>query len=122
MQEKNEPTGTIAANNNGHTYNICMELTKNLLNTGRIIYMDNFYSSVKLCKDFLDLQTYMCGTLRSNRKGNPRDVCSNKLKKGEIFCQQKKKKKKKKGGENRGKDEGYSFRNICIQLFIVKTH
>lgn len=85
---KNGPTNTVAVNSNGHTYNICMELLEKVINSGRIIYMDNFYSSVKLCKDLLERQTYTCGTLRSNRKGNPRNVCSKKLKKGEVFSQQ----------------------------------
>lgn len=30
----------------------------------------------------------MVGTLRANRRGNPRDVISKKLKKGELFAQQ----------------------------------
>ncbi|KAJ8935510.1 hypothetical protein NQ314_012764 [Rhamnusium bicolor] len=88
--EKNDPTGTATAKANGHTYNICMELLEKVINSGRIIYMDNYYTSVKLCKDLLERKTYICGTLRSNRRGNPRDVCSKKLKKGEIFSQQNK--------------------------------
>lgn len=87
---RNDPTGTVAVNTNGHTYNICMELLKKVINSGRIIYMDNFYTSVKLCKDLLERQTYICGTLRNNRRGNPPDVCSKKLKKGEVFSQQNK--------------------------------
>ncbi|KAJ8930925.1 hypothetical protein NQ314_016224 [Rhamnusium bicolor] len=87
---KNDPTGTATAKANGHTYNICMELLEKVINSGRIIYMDNYYTSVKLCKDLLERKTYICRTLRSNRRGNPRDVCSKKLKKGEIFSQQNK--------------------------------
>ncbi|KAJ8936254.1 hypothetical protein NQ314_012441, partial [Rhamnusium bicolor] len=89
-RKKNDPTGTATAKANGHTYNICMELLEKVINSGRIIYMDNYYTSVKLCKDLLERKTYICGTLRSNRRGNPRDVCSKKLKKGEIFSQQNK--------------------------------
>lgn len=85
---KNDSTGSIATNIGGHTYRICMELLKNLTNCGRILYIDNFYTSVKLCEDLLDCQTYVCGTLRSNRKGNPRNVCLKKLKKGEIYGEQ----------------------------------
>lgn len=32
--------------------------------------------------------THVVGTLRANRRGNPRDVISKKLKKGELFAQQ----------------------------------
>ncbi|KAI4462364.1 piggybac transposable element-derived protein 4 [Holotrichia oblita] len=57
-----------------------------LLNEGRILYADNFYISVKLAEYLLQNGTYLCGTLRSNRKGNPKDVCNKKLKKGEIYA------------------------------------
>jgi hypothetical protein len=81
---------TTTANNKecGHTYSICMELLKELANDGRILYIDNYYTSVLLCKDLLKSKTYVCGTLRSNRKGNPKNVCQHKLKKGDIFGQQ----------------------------------
>jgi hypothetical protein len=64
-----------------------MDLLKGLTNYGRILYVDNYYTSVQLCKDLLKSKTYVCGTL-SNRKGNPKNVCQRKLKKGEIFGQQ----------------------------------
>jgi hypothetical protein len=65
----------------GHTYSICMELLKGLTNDGRILYVDNYYTSVKLCKDLLKSKTYVFGIFRSNRKGNPKNVCQRKLKK-----------------------------------------
>lgn len=85
---KNERTDAAETNSDGHTYNICMELLKDLKNEGRIVYIDNYYTSVKLCEDLLKHRTYVCGTLRGNRKGNPKAVCSKKLKKGEVFGEQ----------------------------------
>ena len=47
--------------------------------------MDNFYNSVPLTKALTSNSTYVCGTLRSNRKENPKDVITKKLKKGEMI-------------------------------------
>ena len=33
--------------------------------------MDNFFSSVRLCQILLQRNTYVCGTIRANRKGYP---------------------------------------------------
>ena len=38
------------------------------------IYCDNYFSSVNLFLDLLEQGTYACGTLRSNRKGFPKDI------------------------------------------------
>ena len=70
----------------GHTFDVTIKLMEGLLNEGRILYADNFYVSVKLGEYLLQNGTYLCGTLRSNRKGNPKDVCSKKLKKGEMYA------------------------------------
>lgn len=66
------------ANMNGHIYNICMKLLKDFKNCGRILYIDNFYTRVKLCKGLSNSQTYASGSLRSNRKGNSVGVCKKK--------------------------------------------
>ncbi|XP_064601226.1 piggyBac transposable element-derived protein 4-like [Liolophura sinensis] len=44
---------------------------------------DNYYNSVGLVKRLTNRSTYICGTLRFDRKENPKEVASNKLKKGE---------------------------------------
>ena len=47
--------------------------------------MDNFYNySVPLTKALTSKTSYVCGTLQSNRKENPKDVMTKKLKKGEM--------------------------------------
>ncbi|XP_063628187.1 piggyBac transposable element-derived protein 4-like [Cydia splendana] len=67
-----------------HGQNVVMKLLKDYENEGRIVIADNFYSSIGLAEALLDLKTFYCGTLRSNRKGLPKTVISTKLKKGNI--------------------------------------
>lgn len=64
---------------------IVMGLCENLLDCGRTIYVDNYYTSIELAHKLLDRQTHLVGTLRKNRKGIPKDVIQKKLKKGEII-------------------------------------
>ncbi|KAF6210263.1 hypothetical protein GE061_013367 [Apolygus lucorum] len=67
----------------GHASKVVYKLMTALLGEGRAIYMDNFYNSVELASSLLDQQTYVTGTLRPNRKNNPRDLAACKLKRGE---------------------------------------
>ncbi|KAJ8934614.1 hypothetical protein NQ314_013258 [Rhamnusium bicolor] len=53
---------------------VVLNLTKNLLNSGRTIVVDNYYTSVELAHKLLETNTYIIGTLRSNRKCNPKNV------------------------------------------------
>ncbi|KAG8239748.1 hypothetical protein J437_LFUL017389 [Ladona fulva] len=55
----------------GHGHEVVLQLTAGLLNEGRTLYIDNFYTSVGLAEELLENKTYVCGTLRSNRRGNP---------------------------------------------------
>lgn len=75
-------------NNVGHTTDVVLHLLEDYLDKGYTVYMDNFYNSVTLTKLLTTRKTYVCGTLRNNRKGNPRDVVNRKLKKGECIWQQ----------------------------------
>lgn len=61
-----------------------------LLREARILYIDNFYSSAALARILLEKSTYVCGTLRSNRKENSKIVTDKKLKKGEFEGKEKK--------------------------------
>ena len=67
---------------------IVMTLMENLLDSGRIVYTDNFYTSVHLAHQLLERSTHLVGTLRSNRKLNPPDVVKAKLKKDEIVARE----------------------------------
>ena len=56
-----------------------------LLEKGHIVYLDNFYNSYQLNLELYARDTFVCGTLRSNRKGNSKAVVTAKLKKGEAI-------------------------------------
>lgn len=47
--------------------------------------MDNYYNSVALSSKLLAQKTHSTGTLRNNRRGNPKEVTSAKLKRGEYI-------------------------------------
>jgi len=64
---------------------IVMQLCSDLLDYGRTVYVDNYYTSVELAHKLLDRQTHLVGTARKNRKGLPKDIVEKKLKKGEII-------------------------------------
>lgn len=53
------------------------------LDRGHHIFMDNFYNSVGLSKKLLRRKTHTTGTLRANRRNNPKELTKLKLKKGE---------------------------------------
>jgi hypothetical protein len=56
---------------------------------GRTLYADNFYSSIPLAEKLYEKKITYCGTLRSNRKGVPQTVVKKKLKKGEVYGEEK---------------------------------
>nr|CAH7748181.1 unnamed protein product [Callosobruchus chinensis] len=58
-----------------------------LLNTGKILYTDSFYTSVDLAHELKNSQTHLVGTLRQNRKLNLKAVTNAKLKRGEMRVQ-----------------------------------
>lgn len=59
------------------------------LGKGHSLYMDNYYNSVTLSNVLLNKQTHVTGTLRNNRKGNPKEVVNKKLKKREHVWKRK---------------------------------
>ena len=54
--------------------------TTNLLDKGHHVYMDNYYSSPELLLKLYYRETYVCGSVRQNRKGLPNSVKKAKLK------------------------------------------
>ena len=68
----------------GQTGAVVLKLMEDFLGKGYTVFADNYYNSVKLTNFMSKKQTYICGTLRSDRKGNPKEVVSKKLKKGEV--------------------------------------
>lgn len=63
---------------------IVLELSEPYLDCGRTLYVDNWYTSIELAESLNDRQTHLVGTLRANRKSNPKDVTQKKLKRGEV--------------------------------------
>ncbi|KAH9637011.1 hypothetical protein HF086_016288 [Spodoptera exigua] len=64
---------------------LVLRLMRPYLLKGHELYMDNYYNSVPLSEKLLDLKTHTCGTLISNRKGNPTFLAKKKLKKDEYI-------------------------------------
>ncbi|KAJ8937948.1 hypothetical protein NQ318_013204 [Aromia moschata] len=67
---------------------VVLNLSEELLGSGRICVIDNWYTSLQLAHILLDKHTHCLGTLRSNRKGNPNEVIKKKLKKDEVVAQE----------------------------------
>lgn len=81
--------GTVILNpGENYSENIVMELTHPLLNAGRTVYTDNWYTSVQLAKMLKRKCTYLVGTLNRRRRNNPSEVTQKKLKKGEVIARQ----------------------------------
>ncbi|XP_039275048.1 piggyBac transposable element-derived protein 4-like [Nilaparvata lugens] len=66
---------------------VVMDLMEPLLDSGRTVYTDNFYTSVGLAHELNGRQTHLVGTLRQNRKLNPKSIIIHKLKRGEMKIQ-----------------------------------
>ncbi|XP_031769579.1 piggyBac transposable element-derived protein 4-like [Galleria mellonella] len=67
----------------GHTQKIVLKLLEEKLDSGHSVYMDNYYNSYDLAVKLLNRQTYCTGTLNKNRKGNPIELGTVTLRKGE---------------------------------------
>lgn len=65
------------------TEKLVLRLMRPYLLKGHHLFMDNFYNSIELSEILLDLKTHTNGTLRTNRKGLPKNVVDAKLKKGQ---------------------------------------
>ena len=62
----------------GQTGAIVLKLMEDFLGKGYTVFADNYYNSVKLTSFMSKKQTYICGTLRSDRKGNSKELVSKK--------------------------------------------
>ena len=67
-----------------HPGSVVVTLAESLLNEGRLLVADNWYSSIPLANYLREKNTEYCGTMRSNRKGIARIVKNANLKKGDI--------------------------------------
>ncbi|CAB3232799.1 unnamed protein product [Arctia plantaginis] len=80
-------TGDPIVGGVNHSSKVVLNLLHDFFNKGYSVYMDNFYNSVDLTEKLLSERTYCTGKLRLNRKKNPKDVTTKKLKKGECVSQ-----------------------------------
>ena len=55
-----------------------MKLMKPYLDKGHGLYMDNFYNSVGLSELLHNRKTHIIGTLKTNRKDNPKSITQTK--------------------------------------------
>lgn len=67
---------------------VVKNLLADLLDKGYILYTDNYYTSVSLAHKLLAQNTHLVGTLRKNRKYNPKDVIDQKLNKGDTIARE----------------------------------
>jgi hypothetical protein len=68
---------------------LVFRLLEPFIDKGHTIFMDNYYNSVCLSNQLLLRKTHTTGTLRSNRKDNPKCVLTKKLKTGEYIWRRK---------------------------------
>lgn len=81
--KEDDTTLRLERDKTNKTEKIVMKLMRPYLLHGHHLVMDNYYNSVELSQKLIDLKTHSTGTLRSDRKGNPKYVMQKKLKKGE---------------------------------------
>ena len=80
--------GEESTNIHGLGYEVVMNMARPYLNRKHHLFFDNVFSTPRLF-DHLELQdTYVCATVRSNRKELPPCVKTNLKQPGEIVCSQ----------------------------------
>lgn len=67
---------------------VCRDLGRNLFDEGRVLVVDNFYTSYELARYCLDHRTHLVGTVRANKKNFPSEILSAKLKKGAMVARE----------------------------------
>lgn len=85
---KSPSTGDDIEKTIGAAEKVCRDLGSNIYNEGRVLVVDNFYTSYELARFCLAHQTHLVGTVRANKKNLPREVLKPKLKKGAIIAKE----------------------------------
>jgi hypothetical protein len=62
----------------GHAQTVVMDLLDDLEGCYRTVVADNFFTGIPLAKRLLEHDTYLIGTLRSNRAGSGSEVAQKK--------------------------------------------
>ena len=58
----------------GLGYRVVHNLTRPLVGKNHHVFVDNFFSSIPLAENLLQDKIYVCGTVRANRQGIPREL------------------------------------------------
>jgi hypothetical protein len=69
----------------GHAQTVVMHLLDDLEGCYRTVVADNFFTSIPLAKRLLEHDTYLIGTLGSNRAGSGSEVAQKNLRRGEVY-------------------------------------
>ncbi|CAF3698196.1 unnamed protein product [Rotaria socialis] len=69
----------------GRDRTVVMHLLGDLEGCYRTVVPDNFFTSIPLAKHLLEHDTYLIGTLRSNRTGSGSEVAQKRLRRGEVY-------------------------------------
>lgn len=69
----------------GHAQTVVMNLLDGLDGCYRTVIADNFFTGISLAKRLLEHDTYLIGTLRSNRVGSGSEVVQKELGRGEVY-------------------------------------
>ena len=77
---KQDPTAGL-----GHAQIVALNLSDGLLECHRTVVLDNFFTSVSLAESLSRNDTYLIGTLRSNRARSGHAVVQKKLKRGDVY-------------------------------------
>ncbi|GFS30548.1 piggyBac transposable element-derived protein 4 [Trichonephila inaurata madagascariensis] len=80
---------------------VVLTLSKPLLNKGYCLTMDNYYNSPDLGEMLLKSKTDFFGTLRPNRKDLPKELKTEKLKKGDLLAYQRGKMMTRRDGDKK---------------------
>ncbi|KAG8234038.1 hypothetical protein J437_LFUL013206 [Ladona fulva] len=70
----------------GHIDCVVMKLLEKYKELGHSVYMDNYFNSVNLVRQLKCVKLHCTGTLRKNRRNNPKDVTEAKLRRNEYIC------------------------------------
>ena len=77
---KQDPTAGL-----GHAQTVALALADGLLKCHRTVVVDNLFTSISLAESLLQNDTYLIGTLRSNRAGSGHGVVQKKLKRDKVY-------------------------------------
>lgn len=63
-------------------------MCKDIFGKGHTVCTDNWYTSVDLARQLIARNTHLIGTMRSNRRGIPKDLVAKKLKRNEYIAKE----------------------------------